>query len=573
MVSMATLNKLAQELRSLDGASYGALKKLTGDWDAEWFDLHIDKVQSDPYAPASRMHLVVPHVETDIPAELIATHEQRVAVADFIARDFSERFYRASREFVFMRPGQEILQRSSVLITDDAVHVRFSFSFPAAGRRVKGNTASRLLGEELPLLVEDSVLAEGLDEAALREHVDCYTDFLLIQQSLAERNLVAFVADGAILPRSSGNDDTPLPQAHPFTAPEGQRVSFPRPNGAEVTGMGIPAGITLIVGGGFHGKSTLLRAIERGVYAHIPGDGRELVVCDASAISIRAEDGRAVCGTNISAFIQNLPGNIPTQAFSTQNASGSTSQAANLAEAVEVGAQTLLIDEDTSATNFMIRDQRMRELIAGDKEPITPFVDRVKDLWEQRGISTVLVMGGSGAFFEVADTVIAMDSFEPSDVTERAREIARAHREDTATEENTAPSSAALNGLGSARYPAADSLAIPDLRKPPRRRGLEQIQVGRDYIDLRYVSQLVDSSQTQAIAMSWQMIAEQLEAGASLEAAAHDVVARLASEGLDTLVGVDDPTGAGSYRVRGDLALPRPAEVLQAVSRWRGLTL
>lgn len=71
--------------------------------------------------------------------------------------------------------------------------------------------------------------------------------------------------------------------------------------------MGIPEGVTLIVGGGFHGKSTLLQALERGVYHHIAGDGREMVITRQDAVKVRAEDGRNIEKVNISAFINNLP--------------------------------------------------------------------------------------------------------------------------------------------------------------------------------------------------------------------------------------------------------------------------
>ena len=184
-----------------------------------------------------------------------------------------------------------------------------------------------------------------------------------------------------------------------------------------------PRVLTLIVGGGYHGKSTLLQAIERGVYNHIYGDGREWVVTDPTAVKIRAEDGRRIENVDISSFIHNPPLNKNTEEFSTENASGSTSQAANIVEAVEAGTQLILFDEDTSATNFMIRDERMQRLVSNEKEPITPFIDRVRELYEDHNISTIMVMGGSGDYFEVADTVIMMDNYLPEDVTMDAKKI------------------------------------------------------------------------------------------------------------------------------------------------------
>ena len=194
-----------------------------------------------------------------------------------------------------------------------------------------------------------------------------------------------------------------------FTSPQAFETTFNLPSGRAVTGMSIPEGITLIVGGGYHGKSTLL-GLERSVYDHIPNDGREFVITRHDAMKIRAEDGRGIQNVNISPFIDNLPGKKDTTHFSTDNASGSTSQAANVMEALGQ-TSTLLIDEDTSATNFMIRDGRMQKLIAPDKEPITPFSNKVRPLLEAHQVATILIVGGSGDYFDVADQVMMMDEY------------------------------------------------------------------------------------------------------------------------------------------------------------------
>lgn len=562
--NMGTSEQLFSRLHSLDGKSYGALKQLTGRWEFEGFELHIDKVQSDPYAPPSRIRITLPVDSTEIPEEYIGSETDRLAVTDFIARDIYDAVAHGPREFHAVRPGQEIIDRSSVTCDESTLQVALTFQFPAAGRRIKGRQAASLLVNDLPDLVTYSSLGERLNHAGLKQHVQALRDFLWIQQELSSQQLVGFVADGSVLPRSSGNQDIPLKDAVPFESPQKNRVSFDLPSGITVNGLGISTGITLLVGGGFHGKSTLLRALERGVYPHIPGDGREYVVCDPTAVSIRAEDGRSVTGTDISAMINNLPGGVNTQRFSTTNASGSTSQAANLAEAIEIGAQTLLIDEDTSATNFMIRDERMKALITS--EPITPFVDRISQLWEERGISTILVMGGSGAFFEHAHTVIAMNEYVPHDLTERAHDLAQRLTLQGESLETTS-SSTAVDTLGTPRRIRASSLIPADARKPPRGRGLEQIQIGKEDVDLRYLSQLVDPGQTQAIALCWNLVAQQIQKRRiSLDQAVHDVVAQVESEGLEVL------TGSGSG-VRGDVVLPRAAELHQALSRWRKLQL
>lgn len=564
---MAHSSHLDSRLKTLDGKPYGALKQLTGLWEFEGFDLYIDKVQSDPYAPPSKIRLEIPWASTSLPPEMIVSSADRITLADFLARDISDAIVHGPREYFFVTPGQEILPRSSVRVFEDSIRICLTFQFPAAGRRVKGHRAAHLLVDELPQLLQFSALGERFDLQGLQTHLDTYRDFLYLQENLARHDLVAFVANNAVLPRASGNSDTPLASAVPLSAPADLEVGFTLPSGKKVTGMGIPAGITLLVGGGFHGKSTLLRAIERSVYAHIPGDGRELVVCDPAALTIRAEDGRAVTGTNISAVINNLPGGIDTQAFSTTNASGSTSQAANLSEALEMGAQTLLIDEDTSATNFMIRDQRMKELVTS--EPIRPFEEIVSDLWEEKGISTIMVMGGSGAFFDRAHTVLALENFLPRLVTEQAHSIAQRwsektspHRPAPGFQQGTHPS---IQSLGTARSISPSSLLPADSHKPARARGRETIQLGREELDLRCLSQLVDAGQTQTIALCLAEVAHQLKKKpSSLAEAVRGVIYQLESHGLEALTG----TGSG---LRGDLALPRAFELHQAISRWRGL--
>ena len=454
------------------------------------------------------------------------------------------------------RPGQEVLERTSVAVLADRVEARIDVGLPASGRRARGHQAARLLTDLLPRVAEAALLHRNLDRRALREHVTLLRDQEHLRGLLPGRGLVAFVGDGAILPRRSGDSDLPLTgdAVVPFESPGNLRVAFDLPSGRRVTGMGVPEGVTVIVGGGYHGKSTLLRAIERGVYPHVGGDGREWVITRPDAVTIRAEDGRAVTGVDISPFITNLPSGTDTRCFSTTNASGSTSQAANLVEAIESGASTLLIDEDTSATNFMIRDERMRALIPAAQEPITPFVDRVRPLYGELGTSTILVAGGSGAFFEVADHVIAINHYVPVDVTERAHEIAAAPPSTEATE--------VFNGLRAGRSGGV-SLPPSGTGKPAKARSRTRIQYGRDDIDLAAVPQLVDAAQTQAIAHALDRIGDLLDDRAGMSERIDELLHRIDEKGLDWL---------SPHRGHpGHLARPRRHEILAAVNRHRGL--
>ncbi|NJO66808.1 MAG: hypothetical protein HC832_04895 [Leptolyngbyaceae cyanobacterium RM1_405_57] len=434
--------RLYQQLLQLDQRSYKAYKQIAGVYQFPGFELSIDYVQGDPFASPSRLRVQIPQTysqRTDsriksFPEELYRSHSREVALRDYLTRQFAQvaaevRGRRGSGNsgLIAIAPtSQQVLERTSVLITSKQLEARFVVGLPARGRTVLGKQAAELLCDDLPLIVDRALNYAQLNSAELQRHVETVEDADWLRQQLAERGLVTFVANGAILPRQSGVDDRPLTtHALPFQSPDSLQVSFHRPNQGEIGGMGIPAGITLIVGGGYHGKSTLLRAIALGIYNHIPGDGREFVLTDPAAVKIRAEDGRSISGVNISPFINHLPQGRSTEQFSTENASGSTSQAANIMESLEAGATVLLVDEDTSATNFMIRDRRMQALIAKAKEPITPFVDKIRQLYQDYRVSTILVMGGSGDYFDVADTVIAMTDFQPQEVTEQAKAIAQ----------------------------------------------------------------------------------------------------------------------------------------------------
>ena len=574
---------LAQTLHSLDGRGYGDYKRIVGTHDLGVCRLTVDRVQVDPFAPPSLMRVSVDRSRTGIPDDLVADHAGRIAAGDHLARAFAAAARshsgggcrsprRADRDqpppVAIGTPGQQILERTSVVFPADGspegqVEARITVDLPASGRRIRGHQAAQILTDTLPGIVEEALL--DLDMGDLRAHVVQYRDQLALQEQLAARGLVAFVGDGAILPRRSGDSDRPLGAgAVPFRSPVSRRVAFNLPSGRRVEGMGVPEGVTLIVGGGYHGKSTLLRAIERGVYPHIAGDGREWVLTRPDATAIRAEDGRSVASVDIAPFISGLPSGTDTRAFTTTNASGSTSQAATLVESVDAGATALLIDEDTSATNFMIRDERMRRLVPAHREPITPFVDRVRALYEERGVSTILVAGGSGAFFDVADHVLALDSYVPRDVTEQAHAIA-AEAPTPAADGSTSP--AAVFSSRAARVPSPDSLRPADKRKFARARGRTTIQYGREDIDLAAVLQLVDPAQTQAIAHALERLADVFaqDPCLSIAEALTRLGRRLNEDGLE---------GLSHHRGHpGHLARPRIQEIAAALNRYRGLRI
>lgn len=513
------------------------------------------------------MRVVVAPAASGLPEWARSDRGRRTSSADFLNRRLVEACRARSQrlgsgkggELRVLQPGQQVLERTSLVVFDDGeLEARFKVGLPARGRRVMGRAAAELLTEVVPAAIGDALLAESLELDLLRTHCEAVEDAQALRGQLAGRGLVAFVADGALLPRRSGVDDRPLAEgAVPFVAPDELRVSLEAPNAGELSGLGVPAGVTLIVGGGFHGKSTLLRAIELGVYDHVPGDGRERVVSLPGAVKVRAEDGRAVAGVDIANFIGRLPGGQDTTAFTTPNASGSTSQAASTVEALEVGATCLLIDEDTCATNFMIRDARMQALVPDELEPITPFIDRARELSDARGVSTVIVVGGSGDYFDVADTVIAMQAYRPRAVTSAAKQVAA----ELPTQRKT--------GAGpwqapAARIPLARSI---DPRKGKRDRHLKvpaptRALFGLEEVDLSAVEQLVETAQVRALAEALAWARDELVDGQRTVA---DVVAevchRIEAQGLEAI----------QRWPAGDLAAFRPFELAAFLNRLRSL--
>ncbi|HHW56091.1 MAG TPA: ABC-ATPase domain-containing protein [Clostridia bacterium] len=564
-----TKEDLKKKLAKIDGKGYKAYEDLQGEYVFEKFTLCIDHVQGDPFAPPSRIRLKVPQSIAGFEVSMYNKPSRQVALEDFLTRAVFEVIKKLpsvkgtghSGDIYIDKGGQQIIKRSAMVVSKDYVEARLSIGLPAFGRRINSSGAQRILFEFLPQIVEEALLKKSLNVRDIWLWVETAEDQDYLRSKLKERGLVAFVADGSILPRESGISDKPLKGDNvvPFESPASLRAELQLPNRGKITGMGIPQGVTLIVGGGYHGKSTLLQAVQKGVYNHIPGDGREFVITVADAVKIRAEDGRRIEKVDISPFINNLPNKIDTTRFSTENASGSTSQAANIIEAIEIGTSLLLLDEDTSATNFMIRDTRMQKLIAKEEEPITPFIDRVKQLYKDNGISTILVMGGSGDYFDVADCVIKMHNYRPYDVTQQAKKIAKEFKTNRQVEGNVAP--VVINP----RIPLKKGLEIKG--KKIKSKGEDTIKFGYQEIELNYVEQLVDRSQTNAIGEIIRYMADRyVDERSSIKEILEKVYRDINIKGLDVI-----SPFYGKHP--GNLALPRLQEIAAALNRLRSFTV
>lgn len=562
---MFTSTQLRQQLASMNRKSYPAYKSLKGAYRFPDYLLSVDHVQGDPFASPSHVSVYVSRKKASFPAFCFASSITRIALQDFLTRKFEEQIsaysFRAkgsgkSGLLSITRCGQEILERTACQITEEDIILRFTVGFPANGRTINAPELEKILFEFLPLCIQKSLYYKNLSSKTVEETIFLAEDQEYIRQELSKRNLVAFVADHSILPRQSGVSQKPMKGSVPFISPESLRIDMDLPHKGRIRGMGIPKGITLIAGGGYHGKSTLLNALERGVYNHIAKDGREYVITDSSALKLRSEDGRFIKDVDISLFINDLPNKKDTRCFSTQDASGSTSQAAGIVEGMEAGTKLLLLDEDTSATNFMVRDPFMQEVISREKEPITPFLERARDLYEKAGISTILVAGSSGAFFHIADTVIQMDNYKVLDITKKVKALCQ-------------------------KYPLSHSpvpaFIIPEYSRimtaPPLKGdgykelklkvyGKDSFSLGKETIDLRYIEQLVDSEQTAALGQMLKYAREHLiDNKKSLSQVIALLEEKLEKEGLTGIC-------SSSYTSCG-LAMPRRQEIYSCFNRYR----
>ncbi|MFC4338114.1 ABC-ATPase domain-containing protein [Salininema proteolyticum] len=542
-------HNLFNELTSLEGAGYARYKSLQGEWRLNAATIEILRVQSDPFAPPSRVSLRFTPDEADLYEDWHSTPERRRALAVLLAKRFRKAL--RSRDIRIDAGGQEIVSRSSCEVGEDgSVVFRVGVQMPGRGRRIAGKAAARLLTEDLPDAGDSSL---GVPDDEARRWLHSADDVAALRSEVAQAGLVSFVADGSMLARRSGVDDRPMTDGVSFSSPESLAVTLNLPHSGEIRGMGVRPGVTLIVGGGFHGKSTLLRALEAGVYDHIPGDGREFVVASPDAVKVRSEDGRAVTDVDVHAFVDHLPSGDDTRTFSTENASGSTSQAAATVEALEIGSRLLLIDEDTSATNLMIRDARMQELVSKDREPLTPLVDLIRSLADDHGVSTILVMGGSGDYMDVADRVVMMDAYHAHDVTERAKSLA----------EKPTGRRAEADAFSMPRPRVVDPGSVSaEVRgkKKVKAQGTDGIRFGENDIDLRSVEQITDPSMTNGIALAMELALKEriLDGDATLAEAMERLEKRLSAQALERIK-------------NSDFAVPRKFEVAAALNRLRSL--
>ena len=561
---MKNLSDLKRELEKIDGRGYKTYKILEGQYSFEDYILSIDHVQGDPFASPSRIRVIV-NSNNNFPKNLFDEKYKKITICDFLIRLFSKNIYKYG-EKVFgsgksglieiSKCSQQVIERTSIIINNEKIEARFYVGFPARGRSVLSKELEKILFNIIPNIVKNTLIYNNINIKALNDKLKLLEDQEFIRKQLKDKKLIAFIANNSILPRESGISQKPLKDGKKFISPKELEVEFNTPNRGLIKGMGIPEGITLIVGGGYHGKSTLLKALELGVYNHIEGDGREFVITDNTALKVRAEDGRAITKTDISLFINNLPNGKDTKKFYTENASGSTSQAANIIEGIESGTKLFLIDEDTSATNFMIRDSVMQQLVSKDKEPITPFIDVARSLYKQKGISTILVAGSSGDFFDIADLVIQMDNYEPYEVTKKAKALSRGI---TNVNENLKVD------IDFNRVILKGTIESSPKGVKVKTLGKDGISINKENIDLRAVEQIVDNEQLNTIGAIMKY-AENKLMGKNLTLA--QIADNITEELKNNLIGIENIKGG-----YGSFAIVRKQEIMCAYNRYRKIKI
>jgi predicted ABC-class ATPase len=525
---------IRETLRRIDGRGYKAYRELRGACArVDGLLVRVARVQGDPFAPPSV-------VRVEAPASVLPgwALEYPVPLGDWLHRRLRLYLHRLSEKLgeghsgllAVPRPGPVIIRRSTVEIKGGRVVFRVWAGLPSRGRRILGGAAGEMLLDRIPRAVREALADAGRLGESLAGHVYAWRLQEALRSQLRPRGLVAFVGDGSILPRKCGGCEEPLPGAVPFESPPSLRVELEGPRGEPVSGMGLRRGVTVIAGSAFHGKSTLLEALAAGVWDHVPGDGRERVVTVREAMYVRAEDGRFISCVDVSPMIHDLPGGSDTSCFTTSDASGATSTAASIQEAVEAGAELLLLDEDTAATNILYSDERASRLLRW--RTVTPLASLARSM-AGHGVSLVIVSSGSLPLLAAADTVIVMEGYRARDATREARELAGKYGLEAPQAPYKPPTPRVVRG-------------VPGLVKPKLRAGrLEDKSLPAD-VDLRLNPHLEEESQLNTILA---VIAKRLGEARGMRVSEWlRGIEKLLEEGFDRLLGGEPGPGLGEVR-------------------------
>ncbi len=411
---MASEEVLRKTLKNADGKPFAKYKGIQNVFSLEGFEISFDEVQNDR-SGHTYARVRVPLKAAGFPEDVYGTPSRKVAFRDLVARRFWESARTRARspipktdggEGYMPRPGQEILDRGCVAVTEYSLEARFSLDLPSTGGKVNASATEELVFGRIAGIVSDSMLFSAYKLSKMYNHVFTAENADFIRGNLGSRGLAAFVAEGSVLPRRE-DDMAPMIDAVPFSCDAAASVEFEVPNGDPVRGWGVPEGFTALVGPSRHGKSVLADAVFAGVYNHIPGDGREYVVSVPDAVYVMAEEGRPVTSDDMSSFISPAPGLDPSK-FDSARASSPASEFAAVAEAMELGSSLVVVDEGYSNPS-VIRKGYLSE----DSAYIS--LSEAGGAMGRAGTSMLMVTGDESAVRH-ADSVFLVKDFKVSPV-------------------------------------------------------------------------------------------------------------------------------------------------------------
>lgn len=409
---MASEEVLRKTLKNADGKPFQKYKGIQNNFVLEDFEIIFDDVQNDRMGHTA-IRVRVPHKKAGFPEDMYDTKLREIALRDLIARRFRESARTHARspipktsggEVFIPRPGQEILERGSVAISPYFIEVRFTADLPADGNKVSA-VAMDLLMERIKTIISESLYFSAYKQSKVYNHLQTYENAEFIRENLDSKGIVAFIADGSVLPRRD-DDLAPMVDAKEFVTDPALKVTFDVPYGEPISGMGIPKGFTAVTGASRNGKSALLDAIFAGVYDHIPGDGREYVITSRDAAFIMAEPNRPADSVDISMFVPETPEFDDTSAAKKEFVSSPMSEFVSVSEAVEMGSKLILIDEEYSNPCVM------RKGFLADNEKIISLSEMGSSMGRQ-GISLVMVSGDESVI-RSADNVLVVEGFKVS---------------------------------------------------------------------------------------------------------------------------------------------------------------
>ncbi len=358
--SIDDIDQLIRKVKKIDGAGYGASVNILGSYSYDnQVVLIIDRVPRDPGDPLpGKIKILIPYKELRYDKKIVMKNNLSIRASKHFFNSITHRTIRyEGHPWLWIDPpGQAFLERNSINFFEDYVEIRLDFYVPYKGRRkISGGRLRRLIIETIPRIINE-LRGSSKKKKNLGRMIETIEDQEYLRKKLSEEGILAFIADGSILPRR-GDSDLPLRDAVPFKAPKKYSVIFNLPHHGQISGLYIERGkVISFAGANFHGKTTILTALSVAHYNYIPGDGREFVISIDELPLIAAENRRVIRGIDLSILMKKLPGkNIDTALFNTNEASGSTSQAASLLEALEFRVKGILIDEDSSAVNLLLR--------------------------------------------------------------------------------------------------------------------------------------------------------------------------------------------------------------------------